>query len=245
MSGWILHQQFVGVGDEVKKGVEVSLIFPFVKPVEEGAFFGAALVFFFLFEEQFGGEDFTTEVAVIKIGIVDTFIEDLQLRDREALGEQFEEDRVQGGLIAELAFGDVDHASMIKDEVGHFFQVEPFGVVIGGQLAGVLVDVDQGEVGDADGTFDWVAVGFTEGFHLFQVHAFEAGQFFEDAVCGLVEAFIGLQEASHEGPVPSHGLKSALDQQEFDIASVKSEDNAVDCYERTGFAWVFIHVCCR
>ena len=70
--------------------MEVGLVFPFIEPVEEGAFFGAGLIFLLLFDEQFCGEDFAAEVAVVEVGIVDTFIEDLQLRDRKALGEQFE-----------------------------------------------------------------------------------------------------------------------------------------------------------
>ena len=43
--------------------------------------------------------------------------------------------------------------------------------------------------------------GCAEGFQLFQINVFEAGQFFEDAVGGLVEALMGLQEAAHEAPV--------------------------------------------
>ena len=69
-----LHQQFIRVGDEVKEGVEVGLVFSFVEAIEEGAFFGAGLIFFLLFDEQFGGEDFAAEVTVIEFGVVDAFI---------------------------------------------------------------------------------------------------------------------------------------------------------------------------
>ncbi len=131
---------------------------------------------------------------------------------------------------------------MIEDEVGHFFEQEPFGVVFGGELSCVPVDVDESEVSDANGAFDRIAVGVAEGFHLFQVHVFEAGQFFENAVGGLVEALLGLQEAAHQGPVSFFGLKSTLDEQEFNIGSVESEDDAVDGYEQTGFTGVFCHV---
>ena len=74
--------------------MKVSLVFPFVEPVEEGAFFGAGLIFLFLFDEEFGREDFATEVPVIEVGIIDAFVEDLELGNREALGKQFEEKRV-------------------------------------------------------------------------------------------------------------------------------------------------------
>jgi hypothetical protein len=240
--GIFLYQEFVGVGDEVEEGVEVGLVFSFVEAVKEGAFFGAGFIFFLLLDEQFGGEDFAAEVAVIEVGVVDAFVEDLELGDGEAWRQQFEEDGVKGGFIAKLAFGIIDHAEMIEDEVGHFFEQEPFGVVFGSELSRVAVDIDKGEVGHADGAFDGIAVRVTEGFHLFQINVFEAGQFFEDTVGGLVEALLGLQEATHQGPVSFFGLKSTLDEQELNIGSVKSEDDAVDGYEQTGFTGVFCHV---
>ena len=43
---------------------------------------------------------------------------------------------------------------------------------------------------------------------------------------------------------PFSGLKSTLDEQEFYIGSVKSEDDAVDGYERTGFTRVFVSCVC-
>jgi len=208
--------------------VKVGLVFSFVEAVEEGAFFGAGFILFFLFDEQFGGEDLAAEVAVIEAGVVDTFVKDLELRDGEARGQQFEEDGVEGGLIAELSFGDIDHGVVIEDEVGHFFNMEPFGVVFRGELAGVLVDVDEGEVGYADRAFDGIAAGFAKCFQLFQIDAFKAGEFLKDPVCCLVEAFCGLEEAAHQAPIPLAGLKCALNEQEFNIGPVESEDDAVD-----------------
>ena len=104
------------------------------------------------------------------------------------------------------------------------------------------MDIDQGEIGDADRPFYGVAVGFAKGFHLFQVNAFEAGQFFQDAVGGLVEAFFGLQEAAHQAPVAFFGFEPSLDQQQFDILAIESENDTVDGYERAGFTRVSIHV---
>ena len=127
-----LHKQFIRVGNEVQEGVKVGLVFSFVEAVEEGAFFGAGLILFFLFDQQFGGEDFAAEVAVIEVGVVDAFVKDLELWDGEARGQQFEEDGVQGGLVAELTFCVIDHAEMIENEVGHFFNMEPFGMIFGG-----------------------------------------------------------------------------------------------------------------
>ena len=57
--------------------MEIGFVFSFVQAIEEGAFFGACFVFFFLFYEQFGGEDLAAEVAVIEIGVVDAFVENL------------------------------------------------------------------------------------------------------------------------------------------------------------------------
>lgn len=186
--------------------MKVCLVFSPVQAVVEGAFFGAGFIFLFLFDDQFGGEDFAAEVTIIEVGIVDAFIEDLELWDGKAGGQQFEEDGVQGSFVAKLAFSLIDHAVMVENEVGHFFEMEPFGVVFGRELAGVLVDVDQCKVGDADGAFDGVAVRFAEGFQLFHIDSFETGQFFEDAVSGVVEAFIGLEKTAHEGPVAALGL---------------------------------------
>ena len=57
--------------------MEIGFIFSFVEAVEEGAFFRAGLVFFLLLDEQFGGEDFAAEVAVVEGGVVDAFVEGL------------------------------------------------------------------------------------------------------------------------------------------------------------------------
>jgi hypothetical protein len=221
-------QQFIRIGDEIEEGVEVGLIFPFVEAVKKGTFFGAGFILLFLFDEQFCGEDFSAEVAVIEPGIVDAFVKDLELWDGETRGQQFKEYGVQGSLVAELTFCDIDHIVVVEDEVGHLLQVEPFGVIFCGELAGVLVDIDECEVSDADGTFDWIAVGFAEGIQLFQVDAFEAGKFLEDSVCGLVEAFAGLEESAHQAPVPFAWLKPALDEQKFYIGPVEPEDDTVD-----------------
>ena len=70
-------EQFVGVGYEVEEGLEVCFVFAFVEFVIESAFFGICFVLFFLFDEQFGGQDFAAEVAVVEGGIVDAFVEDL------------------------------------------------------------------------------------------------------------------------------------------------------------------------
>ena len=222
--------------------MEVGFIFSFVEAVEECTFLGAGLILLFLFDEQFGGEDFAAEVTVIEVGVVDAFIEDLQLRDGEARGKQLEEDGMQGGFVAELAFGDIDHAVMVEDQLGHLLEKKPFGMILCGELAGVLIDVDESEVGDANGAFDRIAVRFAKGFQLFHINAFETGQLFEDPVRGLVGAFIGLEEAAHQAPVPFAGLKSALDEQQLDIGPVESEDDTVDGYEQTGLTGVFIHV---
>ena len=222
--------------------MEIGFIFSFVEAVEEGAFFRAGLIFFFLFDEQSCGEDFAAEVAVIEVGIVDAFVEDLELGDGEAGREQFEKDGVEGGFVAKLSFGDVDHAVVVEDEFGHFFYVEPFGVVVGAELAGVSIDVDEREVRDAEGSFDGVAVGVGEDFHLFQIDAFEAGQFFEDAVGGLVEAFVWLEESAHEAPVTLLGLETALDKEEFDVTAVEAEDDAINGNEHACFTGVFVHV---
>ena len=72
-----LDKQLIRVGDEVQEGVKVGLVFSFVEAVEEGAFFGARLILLFLFDQQFGGEDFAAEVAVIEVGVVDAFVKDL------------------------------------------------------------------------------------------------------------------------------------------------------------------------
>ena len=104
---------------------------------------------------------------------------------------------MQCGFIAELSFRRLDHAFVVEDEFGQFPDVDPFGVVFVAELFLVLVDIDEGEVSDAEGAFYGVAERFAEGAELFHVEAFETGKFFQDAVGCLLEAFFLLQKAFH------------------------------------------------
>ena len=149
---------------------------------------------------------------------------------------------MEGGLIAKLFFCDVDHFAVIEDELRQFFYVHPFGVVFVAELFLVLVDVDEGEVGDTEGSFDGVAVGFAEGLHLFHIYAFEAGEFFQDAVGGLFKAFLLLEEAAHEAPFASFRFQAALYEEEFNICPIKSEDDTVYGHQHAGFPGITIHV---
>ena len=81
------EQKFVGIGDEIEECLEVSLVFSFVEPVVEGAFFGIGFIFFFLFDQQFGGQNLAAEVPVVECGLVDTFVEDLKLGNSESRGQ--------------------------------------------------------------------------------------------------------------------------------------------------------------
>ncbi len=91
--------------------------------------------------------------------------------------------------------------------------MKPFGVVVGAELFFIPMDIDEGKIGDAEGPFYGVAERVCEGLHLFQVYTFEAGEFFENAVGGLLEVFFGLEEASHEAPFTFLGFESSLDEQ--------------------------------
>jgi len=237
-----LNEKFIGVGDEVEEGLEVGFVFSFVQFVIEGAFLRIGFVLFLLFDKEFGGEYFAAEVAVVEGGVVNAFVEDLQLRDGKFCGQQFEENRMEGGLIAKLFFCDVDHSAVIEDQVRQLLYVHPFGVVFVAELFLVLVDVDEGEVGDAESPFDGVAVGFAEGLHLFHINPFDAGEFFQDAVGGLLEAFLFLEEAAHEAPFASFRFQAALYEQKFNIRPIKSEDDTVYGHQHSGFPRITIHV---
>jgi len=49
------NKEPVRIGYEIEKGLEIGLVFSFVKLVIEGALLGTLLVLFFLFDEQSGG----------------------------------------------------------------------------------------------------------------------------------------------------------------------------------------------
>jgi len=74
---YALEKQFIRVGYEIEEGLEVRFILSFVQFVIEGALFGIGFILFFLFDEEFGGEDFAAEVAVIECRVIDPFVEDL------------------------------------------------------------------------------------------------------------------------------------------------------------------------
>ena len=73
----VLQKEFIGVGDEVEEGLEVGFVFSFVQFVIECAFLRIGFVLFFLFDEEFGGEYFAAEVAIVEGCVVDAFVEDL------------------------------------------------------------------------------------------------------------------------------------------------------------------------
>ena len=74
---YALEEQFIRVGYEVEEGLEIGFILPFVQFVIEGALFRIGFILFFLFDEEFGGEDFAAEVPVIECRVIDPFVEDL------------------------------------------------------------------------------------------------------------------------------------------------------------------------
>ena len=74
---YALEEQFIRVGYEIEEGLEIGFIFPFVQFVIESAFFGIGLIFFFLFDEEFGGKNFAAEIPVVECGVIDPFVEDL------------------------------------------------------------------------------------------------------------------------------------------------------------------------
>ncbi len=236
-----LQQQFIRVGDEVEEGLEIGLVLPLIQLVVEGAFFGIGFVFFALLDEQLGGEDLAAEVAVIECRVVDPFVEGLELGDREFGGQQFEEKGVEGCFVAQLLLSYFYHSFMIEDQLGHFLEMDPFGMVVAGDLLFVLVDVDEGEVGDADGSFYGVALGLAESAELLHVHAFEAGELFENMVGCIVEAFTVLEKAAHQAPFTFFRLEAALNEEELYVGAIESEDDTVYGYQDPGFTSVTSH----
>ena len=69
-----LKEKFIRVGDEVEEGLEVGFVFSFVQFVIEGAFLRIGFILFLLFDEEFGGEYFAAEVAVVEGGVVNAFV---------------------------------------------------------------------------------------------------------------------------------------------------------------------------
>ena len=149
---------------------------------------------------------------------------------------------MEGGFVAQLFFCSLDHAFMVEDEFGHFINEDPFRMVVVAKLFLVLMNIYKSEVGDAKGTFYGVAIRFAEGAELLHVDAFEPRKFFQDAVGGLFETFFRLEEAAHQTPFAFLRFESALDDQEFYVCTVETEDDAVNGDQHAGFACVSIHI---
>ena len=149
---------------------------------------------------------------------------------------------MKGGFVAELFFGDVDHAFVVEDQLGHFVDMHPFRMIVIAELFFVLMDIYKSEVGDAECTFYGVAVGFAEGAELFHVYAFDARELFQDTVSGLFEAFVGLEKAAHEAPFAFFRFEPALNEEEFDIGAIEAKNNAVNGDQHAGFARISIHI---
>ena len=82
----VLQEQFIGIGYEVQEGLKIGFVFTFIELIIKGAFFGIGFVFFFLFDEEFGRQHFPAEVTVVEGGVVDAFIQDLELGDGKFSG---------------------------------------------------------------------------------------------------------------------------------------------------------------
>ena len=115
------EQQFIRIGNEVEESLEIGFILPLVQLVIEGAFFGIGLILFFLLDQQFSRKDFAAKIPIVESGVVDPFIEDLQLGNREFGRQQLEEDGVESGLIAQLFFSHFHHFLMIEYELRRLF----------------------------------------------------------------------------------------------------------------------------
>ena len=69
---------------------------------------------------------------------------------------------MQGCFITQLPFGPIRHLLMVEDQFGNIVQMEPFCVIFVAELSFVLVNVDECEIGDAEGPFYGIPFGGSE-----------------------------------------------------------------------------------
>lgn len=124
---------------------------------------------------------------------------------------------------------------VVEGERREVIEGEPGGVSsIGGGGGWVFDEVDEGEVGDGENVLAWVAVGGADGGELFEVNVFESGLFFEFAAGAGVDVFADADEATGEGPFVFEGGEGALDEEDFEVVLIESEDDAVGGKGRSG-----------
>src|SRR5258707_1326197 len=102
---------------------------------------------------------------------------------------------------------------MIEYQFRGLFQEEPLGMIIVAELFFILMYINECEVSYAQGTLDGVAERVPKGLKLLHINPFQTGEFLEDTVGCLVEAFLGLKKTSHQAPFASFWFQPSLDQE--------------------------------
>ena len=204
------------------------LVLGAVEAVEAGGAAGDVLFDFVGFGEDAEFGDFFAKVAFVERLLEDEFVEVLELGEGEFFGEEFEADGLVAEFSAEAFAGEFEDFLVIEGEGREVVEGEPGGVAgIGGGGGRVLDEVDEGVVGDSDDVFPWVAVGGADGGELFEEDVFEAGFFFEFTSGAGVDVFADLDEAAGESPFVFEGGEGALDEEDFEVVLVETEDDAV------------------
>ena len=183
------------------------------------------------FLEDAGGEDFALEVAAVELDAEDGFVDGLKFWDGEFFAEEVEADRLEMDVAAEPLHCRGEDLAVVEGEGREVVDREPAGFV-GIVAAEDVGRPDKGVPGDGDDAFARVAVYVGEDAELFDGGRGEGCFLAELAKGSLLCAFVKSQEASREGPLALVGFSAAPDEQHFQLAFLKSENDAVggDCH---------------
>ena len=213
---------------EVEAFFHQTLIAGGVELEELGGPVGAVLTGFVQGEEELEAEDFFAEIAFVEFGGEDGFVEALELREGELFRQKFESD----GLIAELGpescQGGGQDFRVVEREGRGRGGGEPLGVRgVGGGSGGVVREVHERIVGDADDAFAWVTFYGSEGVELFQENLTESGFLVQFAGDSLVEGFVLVHKSAWEGPLAFEGSQASLDEEDFEFPGIQAEDRGI------------------
>lgn len=94
----------------------------------------------------------------------------MQFGEGEFFRKEFEGRRSVAKLGGETLSGSRENLVVVEGQLGDFVEGEPSGVVgVGIGCRGMFEEVDEGEVGNGNDVFAWVAAGLAEGIKLFEV----------------------------------------------------------------------------
>ena len=182
--------------------------------------------------EDAGLQDFLVEITAVELHAENGFIQSLQLRDGELLVQQPEAYGLEVDVLAQPLHRLPEDVVVVESQSRHFIQGEPlrFGSIVAPLH---LRFPCQGVESDGDDAGAWVAVDVGERPDLLDIAQVEPCFLFQLTQGALLCRLVHVEESSREGPSAFEGLNPALDEQDFQVVAVETEDDTVCRYSRS------------